>query len=573
MPDEFDQLFAEESFNGASPDGLVLRERFWKVLILDDADDIHFVTKIALEGFEFEKRSLCFISAKSAAEAKLLAESNPDLALAFVDVVLETDTAGLEFVRYVREVLNNHLLRIVLRTGQPGQAPERDVILKYDINDYKEKTELTSDRLFTTVLSSLRTYRDMLAIEHSQAGLRKILDSSISIFSQSNIDVMMEESERSLKEICEKLAVYSQMSIECFLVKFDDEVFVPVARQSAIIISDFLLDALQRSLSSCKKISEGGLFCSPFITKNHKIFLCLEADSEIPELYLDMINFFCGGILVALKNAELHDEIYGLNQNLEHRIALQTAELINKNSELEVVVRQKQNLVRILYHDLSNSLAVILGAANVGLRAEGFSRDKNQLMWEKVQKSADIQKELIEQIRNLDSVSSGKRQLEIKPANLNAVISKSLFLFRDKLIQKSVTVDVQLEDSNMIVYVEPSSFSNSVINNLISNAIKFSYSDSKICIKAVRINKEIVLLTCSDYGIGIPPEILKDIFREDKKTSRSGTLGEVGTGFGMPLVKTYMDLYQSRIEIKSTSEQQDSQAHGTTVYLYLKACP
>lgn len=137
----------------------------WVMLIVDDEKGIHDVTQLALQRFSYEGRGLEFLSAYSADEALRILKSNDDVAVILLDVVMETDHAGLECARQIRDELHNETVRIVLRTGQPGQAPEKDVILAYDINDYRAKTELSADRLFTTVISALRSYRDIKALE------------------------------------------------------------------------------------------------------------------------------------------------------------------------------------------------------------------------------------------------------------------------------------------------------------------------------------------------------------------------------------------------------------------------
>ncbi|AFZ07488.1 response regulator receiver sensor signal transduction histidine kinase [Oscillatoria nigro-viridis PCC 7112] len=130
----------------------------WKILVVDDEAQVHTATEISLRKFVFENKSLTFINAYSAREAKQLIQENPDVAIILLDVIMETDDAGLNFVKYVREVLGNQLVRIILRTGQPGQVPEKSIIINYDINDYKTKTELTTSKLYTTMLTALRSF-------------------------------------------------------------------------------------------------------------------------------------------------------------------------------------------------------------------------------------------------------------------------------------------------------------------------------------------------------------------------------------------------------------------------------
>lgn len=134
----------------------------WKILIVDDAAEVHEVTKLALSDFTFEGKSLTFISAYSAQEAKQMIQSYPDTAIIFLDVVMETENAGLHVIKYIREELGNPLVRIILRTGQPGQAPENVVAVSYGIDDYKIKTELTAQKLLITVVTALRAFSTLL---------------------------------------------------------------------------------------------------------------------------------------------------------------------------------------------------------------------------------------------------------------------------------------------------------------------------------------------------------------------------------------------------------------------------
>lgn len=165
-----------------------LPQECWKILIVDDEPEVHAVTKLALSDFSFLGRGLEFHSAYSGEEARELAIQHPDAAIVLLDVVMESDDAGLHVAKFIREDLGNRFTRIILRTGQPGQAPERTVIVNYDINDYKSKTELTAQKLFTAVMSSLRSYRDIISIEHSRHGLEKIIASSTNLFALQSMD-------------------------------------------------------------------------------------------------------------------------------------------------------------------------------------------------------------------------------------------------------------------------------------------------------------------------------------------------------------------------------------------------
>src|SRR5690606_14215165 len=134
----------------------------WKVLIVDDEPDVHSLTKLLLRNFRYRDRGLEYLSAFSAAEAQDLLREHPDIALVLLDVVMETEHAGLALVDYIRNELGNRSVQIVIRTGQAGQAPPLTVISNHGINDYREKTDLTQQTMILTVVKALRLYEDFL---------------------------------------------------------------------------------------------------------------------------------------------------------------------------------------------------------------------------------------------------------------------------------------------------------------------------------------------------------------------------------------------------------------------------
>lgn len=150
------------------PEGELAEEtasaRPWKILIVDDDEQIHTVTRLNLRAVTFRGRPLQLLSATTSAMACHLLRNERDIALALIDVVMETEHSGLELARYVRETLQNREIRLVLRTGQPGQAPEQDVIVQFEVDGYRDKTELTASKLFSCVITALRTYEYVTAL-------------------------------------------------------------------------------------------------------------------------------------------------------------------------------------------------------------------------------------------------------------------------------------------------------------------------------------------------------------------------------------------------------------------------
>ncbi len=197
-PDE-ENLFADEEAPAPTATAPLSP---WKVLIADDEVDVHHVTRLALHGFQFAGRGLDLLSAHSMAETQTLLRAHPDLAVALLDVVMDRDDAGLRLVEFIRNELKNNFVRIILRTGQPGQAPERQVIIQYDINDYKAKTELTAQKLFSTLVTALRSYQAERALfeekEKSRITLEAIAEGIVSADLEGRISYLNPAAEKML---------------------------------------------------------------------------------------------------------------------------------------------------------------------------------------------------------------------------------------------------------------------------------------------------------------------------------------------------------------------------------------
>ncbi|MCW5643301.1 MAG: EAL domain-containing protein [Rhodoferax sp.] len=149
----------------------------WKVLLVDDEPAVHEVSRLVLADMNFEGREVELLSANSAAEAREVLSRNTDMALVLLDVVMETDDAGMALVQFIRAQCGARETQIVVRTGQPGMAPERDVVLGYEINGYVLKTELSAQRLHSIVVSALRNYRHACSLRGAlepDAGLSQL---------------------------------------------------------------------------------------------------------------------------------------------------------------------------------------------------------------------------------------------------------------------------------------------------------------------------------------------------------------------------------------------------------------
>ncbi len=236
MAEQMDDLvFAED----IGPSEGVREGKPWKIMIVDDEQDVHDVTRLALRRFSFDHRGLQFISAYSGEQAKQLMREHHDIAVVLLDVVMEDDDSGLRVVKFIREELADPFMRIVLRTGQPGRAPERFVITNYDINDYKTKTELTAERLFSTIITALRSYRAEIALYHEKERVRVTLQS----IGDGVITTDAELRVAYLNPAAEKLTGWSQASargrpLDEVLKLVDDMTLQPVENPIVTALSE-----------------------------------------------------------------------------------------------------------------------------------------------------------------------------------------------------------------------------------------------------------------------------------------------------------------------------------------------
>ncbi|MEG2632538.1 MAG: DUF3369 domain-containing protein, partial [Comamonas sp.] len=293
----------------------------WKVLLVDDEPDIHDITKLTLSRFRLEGRALSFVHAYSGAEAKQVLAREDGIALVFLDVVMEREDSGLEVARWMREDLGNQFTRIVLRTGQPGQAPEERVIVNYDINDYKEKTELDRTKLFTTTFAALRAYRDIMKVEearqaqlHYREGLERVIAASAHIFKQRNL---RDFASGLLQQVVALLRLETSMLLRlrgasAITGEQDYEILAQIGDHEADggILSPSLLSQLDDAKSNKISRLHGDTYVGYFPNSSGKAsLLVLKGVEEISDLDAQLLEVFCSGVAIAFDNILLTQEI------------------------------------------------------------------------------------------------------------------------------------------------------------------------------------------------------------------------------------------------------------------------
>jgi response regulator RpfG family c-di-GMP phosphodiesterase len=298
---------------------------FWKLLVVDDEPDIRAVTRLNLKGFRFANRELEILEAGSAAEARALLEQHRDLAVALIDVVMEAEDSGLKLVEHIREALGNHLIRIVIRTGQPGAAPERYVIDHYDIDDYKDKTELTAQRLYTTVRSALKSYRDLRTIDINRQGLQRVLDATPDLYrvSNSSLNAFFQGVLMQIIGLCRLDQSSFISTVEGMIATFDGQDITIQAQSGAFEseprfeeVRQICIDSLLRG-APADKLRKHSLVLPLYVEQKVVGMIFIEPTDQLAQADLDLIRMVAFQCSSALENLRLHID---LQASFDHAI-------------------------------------------------------------------------------------------------------------------------------------------------------------------------------------------------------------------------------------------------------------
>ncbi|MBT0587321.1 DUF3369 domain-containing protein [Alteromonas oceanisediminis] len=348
MHDEF--LFSDEDDDTPGLTQTDESAGSWKILIVDDEPEVHAVTKLALSDFTFNGKRLTFVSAYSGEEAKLAIENHHDVAVVLLDVVMEQDDSGLKVAEYIRDHLHNHFCRIILRTGQPGQAPEKDVIINYDINDYKSKTELTAQKLFTVVISALRSYNDIIVIEENRAGLQKIVESSADLFCSRSLETFIQGIIQQLASIlgCSKDAAYITSAVatpqplhsvnndQLFIFAGNGEYAHYEGKPMEEVIDTVKLASCKKALAH-KEIVYGDdhlvAFCHSKSKRGSLLYLS-GLPRKLSRVDRNLVEIFAQNVQIAFDNVLATRDIEDTQQEIIERLGVAMEDNINGSEQL-----------------------------------------------------------------------------------------------------------------------------------------------------------------------------------------------------------------------------------------------
>jgi signal transduction histidine kinase len=540
--------------------------RRWKIAVIDDEPAVHDGTRFALSDYRLNGQGLEILSAYSAAEGRQLMRSNPDVAVLLLDVIMESDTAGLELVEFIRHELKNEAVRIILRTGQPGQAPERRVIVDYDINDYKAKTELTADKLFTAMTAALRGYQQLQRMLETRRGLEIIIEAASTLF---DFKSMQRLAEGVLTQIASLLNVdcagilvlrEPQDSREAFSVLAGSGCY---SRFIGTDVSEMIDHDLRRLVQEAfvrrrHEFSSRHSVLYIQTLSGREVVVVLQAVRQLSDTDRALVEIFCSRLSIAFDNVILYEELQRANAHLEERVAERTQDLTTANRRLAAQwarLRQansfKSEILGTIAHDLKNPLGVILGRTEIlkELITDADMLDDNARA--QIAQIRDAANRLTEMVDDLvaDAMADALDiTIRREPVNISELVQEVAETNRPLASRKEQTIVVSAParyiaacDSDRI---------REAIDNLVSNAVKYSPIGGAIDIMVTQEGDNIVV-EVQDQGAGLSPEDISRLFGRFQRLSAKPTAGETSTGLGLSIVKRIVDLHGGRVTVES----------------------
>src|SRR3954470_3727706 len=540
--------------------------RRWKIVVIDDDEAVHDGTRFALYDYVLDGQGLEIVSAYSAQEGRETMRAHPDTAVVLLDVVMESDVAGLELVDYIRNELKNETVRIILRTGQPGQAPERRVIIDYDINDYKAKTELTADKLFTSLTAALRSYLQLERMVQTRRGLEIIIDAASTLY---DFKSMQRLAEGVLTQIA------SLLNVDCagILVLRDDgtsisDEFSVLAGSGCyrrFIGSDGsrALDADVRAMVEAAFRRRKHEFADQRTVlyirtgSGREVVVLLQAERPLSETDRSLVEIFGSRLSIAFDNVILYQQLQAANTQLEDRVAQRTRALMQANRRLSAQWLRlqrangfKNEILGTVAHDLKNPLGVILGRTEMlkelistGASAGGVVAQVDHIR--------DATKRLTTMVDHLISDAMADAfdiTIRREPVDVAALVKEVAEANQPLAVNKQQAISVTAP-VNVVTMCDTDRI-REAIDNLISNAIKYSPIGGKIGVIVSHEGGD-TIVRVSDEGAGLSPEDLGRLFGRFQRLSAKPTAGESSTGLGLSIVKRIIDMHGGEVTAES----------------------
>ncbi len=546
-------LLQEDIYNGTAPQK---ETSLWKIIIADDQEEVHTLTKMVLSDFTFEGRGLEFLSAYSGQETKRIILEHSDTAIILLDVVMETDHAGLEVVHYIRKELKNDIVQIVLRTGQSGQAPEQQVIVEYGINDYKSKVELTSQKLFTMVTALLRTYKLSSSFSQLNRKLQKeLMDRKVA--------------EKALKESETRYRILAETTRE-IIITYDSEEKITYMNKAGFELGGYKeKEILGENIASILEPEstyndKEGYFYNARFLKESKDSIPVEVTSSM----LKKQGVPTGTLVTA---RDITAKIQAEEQaRLRQEQLFQAAKMASLGTLVSGVAHEINNPITSVMLNAPilgkvwSSVTPLLdkicredGDFHVGNMSYSQLRERVPVLLSDIEDGAMRVKGIVGDLKDFARQTPSEMNDVV---DINTAVSKAIALVKN-LIKKSTNHFLVDYGENLPQFKGNAQRVEQVVINLLVNscqALKDSEQSLKVTTGHNKRSYKLVV-EIRDKGVGMPPEVLKRIKDPFFTTKRD----DGGTGLGLSISDRIIQDHGGTIEFSSQSNK------GTTVKVSL----
>lgn len=562
----------------------------WAILIVDDEPDVHTISRLALSNFEFSGKKLHILKALSGKEAREILLKETKIAVAIIDVVMETDDAGLQLVNFIRNELKNPLIRLIIRTGQPGLAPEKSIIEQYDIDDYKEKTELTEIKMYTALRLALKSYQTLKTLNGNRDALAKILDAAPSLYNPQSIKQFFDGILEQIISLCD-LGETSFISTvqSAFVATTDKDQQITIhagtghfsnaqldSNEADVIqqacIRYLLENKSNKGILSGEPLPKGSILIPLHVDNGALNFIYLENTQHLLKSDKELLSIMAYQCAAALKNLQLYLELKAAHHQTSQLLSM--AE--HARDMAESANSAKTTFLAKMSHELRTPLNAIIGYSNL-IQEEALDSGYQDVLpdLKKIQSAGQQLLTMISDILDVTQIESEQLKIYLSQFNLEPLVEEIRTLVQPLLLKNQNQLEIQFHGFTMQICSDYQKLKQ-ILLNLLNNANKFTkkgFIQLHINYHGVLINEEnrrqckpekkdctkcnssgYLVFKIIDNGIGIPQNHLNRIFEtfvQIDNTSAVTDGGTKGAGLGLSISQQLCRILGGKITVES----------------------
>ena len=538
----------------------------WKVLLVDDEKDVHSITSLVLRTKKWRKRRFELTSAYSEQEAREVLKNNTDFHVAILDVVMEREDSGLRLCQHIRSELPGSV-RIILRTGQPGLAPEEAILNDYDIDYYLAKSEATPGKLFSVLRACLRSSQDISTLLAYGRQLQSFTRTLQSVSTVKDLVVFMREALSFLELKHSATSAFNfdlESPADSFIVDSasgHDEAYLRKV-SDAMLLAHEQPAALSVRLSTREGVARRRACPGPELGLEENVFVVpfeqssTSGDSTPRDVPGRPVR---GGLMFSLDASLQNDKAIG-DYLADALLFIENWVIAYGTLRLRERLAQEQLMREKMYVERMESIAtMVAGVAHELNTPLGIARTSSSMMVElaaglldpdfdnpddKKALSVDMNSACDLLNRNLDraqrliksfkQLSTSQLTDEREMLDITAVINDVLETSRPQFGPRRLEVALHVQQGVNFTWMGYAGHLSQVILNLLQNTMRYAYDDGEagnIDIELDCATPHRFRITYRDYGKGVPPDILPRIFEPFVTSSR----GSGGTGLGLAI--------------------------------------